>query len=186
MPYKIDNSWTLFLDRDGVVNERLPGDYVRSFKNFKFIDGTLEALAIFNHIFGRIIIVSNQQGIGKGLMTREEVESIHHDMIDSIQKSGGRIDKVYYSPFLHSEHHFTRKPSVGMGILAKRELKEISFRKSIMVGDSKSDMLFGRKLGMKTVYIGARDEIQTDYRIINYCFPNLHSFALYLTDSHSF
>lgn len=173
----IDKSWSLFLDRDGVINERLPDNYVRTLDQFKIIEGTLEAIAIFTKVFGKIFVVSNQQGIGKGLMTREQVDLIHFELERQVIEAGGKIDKFYVSPYLHTQRHFTRKPSVGMGIQAKREFKDISFRKSIMVGDSLSDMLFGKRLGMKTIYIGSTNEHRAFPINVDYCFNDLLSFA---------
>lgn len=173
----IDRNWTLFLDRDGVINQRIPDDYVKTVDQFKIIDGTLEALAIFNSIFGKIIIVSNQQGIGKGLMSAEELKVIHDHLIHEVNKAGGRIDKILVSPYLHSERHFTRKPSVGMGILAKKEFRDISFRKSVMVGDSISDLIFGKRLGMKTVFIGNPQKVRNRPELADYCYPDLLTFA---------
>lgn len=154
MNLKIDHTWSLFLDRDGVINQRLPDDYVKSCEQFRFIEGVLDAFKIFSEKFGRIIVVTNQQGIGKGLMTSSELEKIHGMLKKSVSEAGGRIDKIYYSPFLATANHFSRKPSVGMGLKARRDFNDISFRKSIMAGDSLSDLVFGKRLGMKTVYIG--------------------------------
>lgn len=177
MTLKIDKNWTLFLDRDGVINERQPGDYVKSIEQFKFTDGCLEALAMFARFFHPIIVVTNQQGVGKGLMSLEELENIHYYLISEVNKAGGRIDKIYISPYLQSERHFTRKPSVGMGIIARKEFRSISFRKSIMVGDSYSDMLFGKRLGMQTVFIGEHEKSREWDQLTNFCYPDLLSFA---------
>lgn len=179
----IDKSWTLFLDRDGVINERLPDDYVKNVDQLILIPGTLEAISIFSTLFGRIIIVSNQQGVGKGLMTMGDLEKIHRFLFDKIKLAGGRIDKIYVSPYLKSDNHFTRKPSVGMGILARKDFREISFRKSIMVGDSISDIRFGKRLGMQTVFIGDPKEGRIHHNLINYCFKDLITFARFLSQN---
>src|SRR5512146_1139382 len=97
---KIDKSWTLFLDRDGVINKRIPGGYVREWQHFEFLPGVKEAMKIFSGLFGHVIIVSNQQGIGKGIMTEKDLEEVHARMISEIERSGGRIDRIYHSPFL--------------------------------------------------------------------------------------
>lgn len=151
--HKIDKSWSLFLDRDGVINRRLPDDYVKTFPEFEFLPGTLDAIAIYTKIFTKIVIVTNQQGIGKGLMSIEQLEDIHKKMISDIENNNGKIDNVYYCPDLKGSSSFYRKPSIGMGLKAKKDFKEINFKKSIIIGDSVSDMKFGKKLGMKTVFI---------------------------------
>jgi histidinol-phosphate phosphatase family protein len=177
MNLKIDKSWTLFLDRDGVINKRLVDDYVKTLDQFQFVDGTLDAIRIFSKKIGTIIVVSNQQGIGKKLMTDTDLEKIHSYMLNSVEEAGGHIDKVYYSPYLASEKHFSRKPLVGMGLIAKRDFENISFRKSIMAGDSISDVLFGKRLGMKTVFIGDPKIARHNPHLIDFLFPDLITFA---------
>ncbi len=149
----IDKSWTLFLDRDGVINKKLENDYVKSWVDFEFLPGVLESIKNFKDIFGKIIIVTNQQGIGKGLYTHEELAIIHEKMTNEICLNGGRIDKIYYSPNLNAENSILRKPNIGMGLKAKEEFPEIDFKKSIIIGDSVSDMQFGKNLGMITFYV---------------------------------
>lgn len=173
----IDKSWTLFLDRDGVINTRLPGDYVKTPEQFLFIDGVPEAIRRFSEIFRHIIVVTNQQGIGKGQMTVNDLELVHKKMMNEIRNSGGRIDRIYFAPALKSENSPLRKPAVGMGLLAKKELKDISFKKSIIAGDSFSDMVFGRRLGMKTVFIGDATIARQNPAFVDYVYPDLLTFA---------
>ena len=177
MNLTIDKSWTLFLDRDGVINERLPDDYVKSWEQFHFIEGTLEAINTFSQLFGRIVVVSNQQGVGKGLMPASGLELIHKQMQQAVAEAGGKIDKVYYSPYLEAEKHITRKPAIGMGLKARQDFKEISFKKSIMAGDSFSDMLFGKRLGMNTVLIGERTLAREHPNLVDLVYPDLITFA---------
>lgn len=177
MHLKIDKKWSLFLDRDGVINERLPGDYVKSWEQFHFIEGTLNALKIFSDRFNRILVVTNQQGIGKKVMSADDLLYIHTKMQKAVSDTGGRIDKVYYSPFLDSARHHSRKPSVGMGLMAKHDFRDIIFRKSIMAGDSPGDMLFGKRLGMNTVLIGNPDFARRNPELVDFVFPDLITFA---------
>ena len=153
----IDNTWTLFLDRDGVINKKLDNDYVKHWIEFEFLEGSIEALKMLSPLVGRIVVVTNQQGIGKGLYRTEDLELIHKNMIYELAYGGGRIDKVYFSPYLNEENHPSRKPSTGMGLQAKNDFPEIDFLKSIIFGDSITDMQFGRTLGMKTVFISDKD-----------------------------
>lgn len=170
----IDKSWTLFLDRDGVINKKLENDYVKHWTEFEFLGGTLDALKVFDQMFGKIVVVTNQQGIGKRVYTTEDLELIHKNMIYELTYAGGRIDKVYFSPHLDSANHPTRKPGTGMGLQAKQDFPEIDFVKSIIVGDSMSDMEFGRALGMKTIFIC--DENKKDGRI-DFVFKSLLQLA---------
>jgi histidinol-phosphate phosphatase family protein len=176
----IDTTWTLFLDRDGVINKKLDNDYVKHSTEFEFIDGSLNALRILNPLFGTIVVVTNQQCIGKKIIFPEDLELIHQNMLYEVTYLKGRIDKIYYSPYLAAENHFTRKPEIGMALEAKKDFPDIDFSKSIMVGDSMSDMEFGRKAGMKTVYIS--NEPKTDDRI-DFNFKALIYFAHTLTQN---
>lgn len=156
MPY--DSTWTLFLDRDGVINRRLPGAYIDCIEDFDFSDGALESIASFTKVFGRIIIVTNQQGIGKGLMTTEQLNTVHQHMLSLIKESGGHIDAIYFCPELRSQEDNNRKPNPQMGFEAQKDFPAIDFKKSVMIGDSVSDMLFGIHLDMKTVFVETNPE----------------------------
>jgi D-glycero-D-manno-heptose 1,7-bisphosphate phosphatase len=151
--YNIDKSWTLFLDRDGVINVRLIDDYVKTPEEFRFSEGTLEALPILAKLFKNIIIVTNQRGISRELMTEEDLSSVHSAMIRDISRAGGRIDAVYHCPHNSSSGCTCRKPAIGMALKAKEDFPEIDFAKSIMVGDSRSDMSFGENAGMICVLV---------------------------------
>jgi D-glycero-D-manno-heptose 1,7-bisphosphate phosphatase len=143
---------TLFLDRDGVINKHRPNDYVKNWQEFEFLPEVHEALAILSSLFYRICIVTNQRGVGKGLMTEKSLINIHEKMTDEIIKRGGRIDKIYYCTDLSDENP-NRKPNIGMALQAKKDFPGINFDESVMIGDSKSDQLFGERLGMKTILI---------------------------------
>jgi histidinol-phosphate phosphatase family protein len=173
--------WSLFLDRDGVINKRIPDDYIRKQEEFEFLDGVLDALAIFNLLFKNIVVVTNQQGVGKGLMKPAELEQIHAFMVSRVAEANGRIDKVYYCPALKSENNFCRKPAVGMGLKARKDFPDIQFNKSFMVGDTESDLKFGKRLGMKTVFISENlVEIRKLHQLIDLSFPSLLHFSSYL------
>lgn len=161
MDYKgrIDKSWTLFLDRDGVINVRLIDDYVKNIGEFEFLPGVLDAFKIFAEKFGRIIIVTNQQGVGKGIMTMHDVDEVHTFMKQEIESRKGRIDAVYVCPQLKTDPNNFRKPSPKMAFMAQHDFPEIDFEKSIMIGDSGSDIEFGKNAGMFTILIG--DEFES-------------------------
>ena len=167
----------MFLDRDGVINKKLDNDYVKHWMEFEFMENVLPTFKKLNTIFGTIVVVTNQQGIGKGVYTKEDLEIIHKNMVYELKYFEGIIDKVYFSPYLASENHPTRKPNIGMALEAQKDFPAIDFKKSIIVGDSMSDMEFGRKAGMKTVYIHA--EKVTDDKI-DFQFSSLFEFILSL------
>jgi D-glycero-alpha-D-manno-heptose 1-phosphate guanylyltransferase len=179
-PFNIDKSWTLFLDRDGVINKKIENDYVRNPDQFEWLPGVKESLLKFSKLFGRIIIVSNQQGVGKGRMTKEDVELIHEQIIKTISSMDGQIDRIYYAPQLKEENSPMRKPGIGMALQAKKDFPEIDFSKSIMVGDSVSDMEFGKRAGMKTVFI-SHGKTVTEESFADNSYPDLKVFAEQLT-----
>ncbi|GDX53373.1 D-glycero-alpha-D-manno-heptose-1,7-bisphosphate 7-phosphatase [Bacteroidota bacterium] len=150
----IDKSWTLFLDRDGVINKKIDNDYIRNLKMFEWIEGSKDAILFLSNIFGKIIVVTNQQGIGKKIMTENDLKAIHVYMKTEIEKSGGRIDAIYFSPHLKEKNNPMRKPGTGMLLKAKQDYPEIDFKKSIMVGDSVSDMEMADRLRLSKVWVG--------------------------------
>lgn len=154
----IKDNWSVFIDRDGVINRRIIGDYVKRIEDFHFLDGSIDAIVGFQKHFKHIFIVTNQQGVGKGEMTEGDLHKIHNYMLDQITKAGGRVDAIYFCPALKDSGDKCRKPEIGMALQAKKEFPEIDFKKSIMIGDSLSDMAFGKNAGMQTIFIDAQDE----------------------------
>lgn len=148
----IDKTWTLFLDRDGVINEDKVGSYIFNRHEFFFLEGVQEAIKTFSDVFGVIVIVTNQRGVGKGLMTVDDLHDIHAYMREGLTALGGRIDKVYFAPDI-KDGGPNRKPLPGMAHQAKTDYPQINFEKSVMVGNKLSDMEFGRNIGAKTVFI---------------------------------
>jgi D-glycero-D-manno-heptose 1,7-bisphosphate phosphatase len=148
----VDKTWTLFLDRDGVINHEKEMDYVLNYHEFRFYDRVFDAIRLFNQVFARIIIVTNQRGVEKQLMTEEDLIHLHKQMMAAIEENGGKIDAIFYCTSLTNEHP-NRKPNPGMAFLAKESFPEIELPKSIMVGNNLSDMLFGRNAGMHTVFV---------------------------------
>jgi histidinol-phosphate phosphatase family protein len=155
---KADKTWTLFLDRDGVINLHFPKDYVKDWNEFFFLEGAIDAIVRLSHVFGRIIVVTNQQGVAKGKMTEEMLRVIHINMLSEIEAAGGRIDSIYAATVLaDNDPEGIRKPRIGMALQAQRDFPEIDFAKSIIVGDSLSDMQFGRNAGMYTILVSDKE-----------------------------
>jgi histidinol-phosphate phosphatase family protein len=148
---EIDNSWTLFLDRDGVINVEKKNEYVLHWDEFVFMPGVKEAMHILNPLFDVIVIVTNQKCIGKKLLTIEGLQHIHQQMLTDIESAGGRIDKIYFCPNLEDQSP-NRKPNHGMALQAKQDFPQIDFSKSIMVGNKLSDMQFARNAGIPSVF----------------------------------
>jgi D-glycero-D-manno-heptose 1,7-bisphosphate phosphatase len=148
----IDSSWTLFLDRDGVINTEIKDGYVLEWDTFRFADGVLEALPVLAAKFGHIVIVTNQRCIGRGLLSTEGLNTIHRHMLEAIKEKGGRIDKIYFCPDVNNDS-LCRKPQNGMAMQAKTDFPNINFSRSVIVGNTLSDMKFGKNLGMTSVFI---------------------------------
>ena len=174
----IDKSWTLFLDRDGVINDEKHEDYIHKWEEFKFYDGVKDALKIFSEKFGKIFIVTNQRGVAKGLTKLEDLELIHKNMVQEFKDAGGRIDKIYYSVDFETESP-NRKPNPGMGLQAQKDFPEINFSKSIMIGNTLSDMKFGRNLnmGINIFLPTTRKEVELTHPDIDLVYNDLISVA---------
>lgn len=175
---KLDSNWTIFLDRDGVINKKIENDYVKTWDDFSFMNKALLAIATLSKRFTKILVVTNQRGVGKGLMSEEELITIHKEMCKDIKEESGRIDKIYYCTDI-SESSECRKPNIGMALQAKKDFPEINFTKSIIIGDSISDMLFGNNLGMTCFFIGEQIPLKGG-EIIDLRFDSLNDCACYL------
>ena len=174
---KINNNWTLFLDRDGVINHEKHKDYIHNWAEFVFYEGVKEAIAVFAKKFKRIIVVTNQRGIGKGVTRIQDIQLIHQNMIAEIKEAGGRIDALYFCPD-PTDDSPNRKPNPGMGLQALSRFPEIDPNRSIMVGNTLSDMQFGRNLGLKTIFLPTtRPEVDIYDEHIDAVYGSLFAFA---------
>lgn len=148
----IDDTDTLFLDRDGVINVLRPADYVKCWEEFQFCDGILQELAEWSKHYRHILIVTNQRGVGKGLMTEQDLEDVHSRMVSEIEKAGGRIDRIYVCTAVDNTDPM-RKPSPGMAQQALHDFPDIDLRHSLMIGDMPSDAEFARNAGIRYTLI---------------------------------
>jgi D-glycero-D-manno-heptose 1,7-bisphosphate phosphatase len=151
---------TVFLDRDGVLNEKMPeGSYVRSWAEFRLLPGVAESIARLNQAGVRVVVVSNQRGISLGLYSVADVQSIHAQLQQGLRAQGAHVDAFYFCP--HGKEECTcRKPLPGMFESALAEFPGIAAATSAMVGDSFSDIEFGRRLGLLTVFVESGSERQ--------------------------
>lgn len=150
----IEKGRTLFLDRDGVVNVLLVNDYVKCLEELTFRADFLSAIPYINQLFTRVIVVTNQQGIAKGICTREQVDAVHRYMLHYLYDKGLTIDRLYLCPHLAGSGCDCRKPAIGMAKQAQVDFPDIDFHHSLMVGDSLSDMQFGSRCEMETLFLG--------------------------------
>lgn len=175
---------TLFLDRDGVVNEQIVGGYVESVDQFVFKDLFFDAMKLLRPCFKHIILVTNQQGIGKKICTQAQVDAVHSFMQMRLLSQHTPMDAIYCCPHLASDHCDCRKPNIGMALQARNDFPDIDFSDSVMVGDSLSDMQFAFNAGIQPVHVGAirHPEFDEILSLTKYHFDSLYDFAHYLVN----
>lgn len=142
---------TIFLDRDGVINENR-SDYVKSWSEYHFLPGAREAIAKLTQAGHRIVVCTNQAGIARGSISLATVEDIHQRMLAGIAEMGGYIEKVYYCPHSKDECCSCRKPRPGLLLRARDELG-LDMRDAVFVGDSITDIRAGLAAGIRTVLV---------------------------------
>lgn len=150
----------VFLDRDGVLNRKLPeGAYVSDWAQFQWLPGAVEAIARMNRAGLTVIVVSNQRGIALGRLSVEQLELIHCRMRNHLARQGARLDAIYYCPHDQGECN-CRKPDIGLFEQARKDFPEVNADNSVVIGDSLSDIQAGRKLGMRTIFIEGEPDRQ--------------------------
>lgn len=137
----------LFLDRDGVIIEN-QANYVRSWADVAFYPQALSALARIRFCPYKIIIVTNQSAVGRGLMTLETAVSLNQRIIEVVRKFHGRIDDAYICPDAPQSQSTCRKPKPGM-LLKAAEEHNLDLSQSIMIGDALTDVKAGRAAGVR-------------------------------------
>ena len=145
----------LILDRDGVINHIKANGYIKSPSDFSFREDFLTHIKQLSDIYERIFMVSNQKGVGKGLVSMEELRTVHAKMVDVITRQGGRIDNIYVGTN-SSNDAYENKPNTGMADLIKEDYPDVDFSKTVVVGDSASDYLFADNIMSKFVYARTR------------------------------
>jgi len=169
--------WCLFLDRDGVINTRIMDGYVRDWTEFDFLPGVLTALGILARWAPHIVVVTNQQGVGKGIMSAADLADIHDRMQRAVAEAGGRIDAIQSCPHLAGDGCACRKPNTGMAEEYLTAHPEIEPSLSVMIGDTDSDIEMGRRLAAVT---GGCITVRIDRALdplADLTFPDLAGFA---------
>jgi D-glycero-D-manno-heptose 1,7-bisphosphate phosphatase len=148
-----------FLDRDGVINRKAPtpDQYVTRWEEMQILPGAVEGIALLNRAGFRVIIVTNQRCISKGLITGEELKLLHKRLCENLKSAGATIDAIYYCPHGLNPPCACRKPQPGMLLAAARE-HDIDLAESWMIGDSNKDVEAGRNAGCMTAQLLGEDE----------------------------
>ena len=141
----------VFLDRDGVITQNRE-NYVRSWKDVEFLPSSLEALKLLSQTSYKIIIITNQSAIGRGIITMEQVEAINQRIIEEITDTGGRVDGLFICPHAPDDHCICRKPLPGL-ILQAADALSIDLPSSAMIGDALTDIQAGLAAGIKTLIL---------------------------------
>ncbi|MCL5026078.1 MAG: D-glycero-beta-D-manno-heptose 1,7-bisphosphate 7-phosphatase [Chloroflexi bacterium] len=129
---------TIFLDRDGVIN-RNRDDYVKSWEEFEFLPGAVDALQRLAELRCKVVVITNQSIVNRGIASREAVEDINRRMLQEVAIRGGRIDAVLYCPHRPDEGCRCRKPKPGLLYKARDELN-VDLSAALLVGDRISDL----------------------------------------------
>jgi D-glycero-D-manno-heptose 1,7-bisphosphate phosphatase len=143
----------IFLDRDGVLNRKVPeGAYVSTWEQFEWLPGAVEAVARMTRAGCTVLVVTNQRGIALGVLTVAQLELIHDKMRAGLERQGARVDGIYYCPHDHGECN-CRKPDIGLFEQAQQQFPQANAQNSVVIGDSLSDIQAGKRLGMRTIFI---------------------------------
>jgi len=147
----------VFLDRDGTINERV--EYLSDPEEFKLLPKVAEAVKLLNKTDFKVIVVTNQAGVGRGYFTEEKLEEIHQEMKRQLRKEKVYIDAIYYCPHHPTEgigkyrrNCWYRKPNPGMLEKAARDFN-LDLARCYMIGDSMSDLEAGSRVNCKTILV---------------------------------
>lgn len=149
----------IFLDRDGVINKKPPkADYVKKWEEFEFLPNAIEAIKLLNKNDYKIYLITNQPGIGRGLMTKKNLNLIHRNMRAILKKHGAKINGIYYCPHDWDDNCICRKPKPGLLIKASQD-HLFDLTKVIFIGDDKRDKEAGETAGCKTILVNAKKNL---------------------------
>jgi D-glycero-D-manno-heptose 1,7-bisphosphate phosphatase len=147
------DSATIFLDRDGVINRNRPqGDYVKSWEEFQFLPGACRAIAWLTMAGFRLLVVTNQACVGKGIVSWAMLQEIHARMAQEIARAGGRIEAVLCCPHLADAGCDCRKPAPGL-LRYAQEKYGVDLKQAILVGDSVKDVQAATAVGMPAIMV---------------------------------
>lgn len=175
----------IFLDRDGVISIFTPNDFIKSWEEFEFVPEAIEGVKILTDMGYKVVIISNQSGVGKGVFSKEALEEITENMKKVLRENGTDIFKVYYCTHSEDENCNCRKPKPGLFYQAKEEIGNIDFSKTFFIGDSERDIIAGKTVGTKTILVlsgqtKTKEETEKWKIKPDYIFKNLKEAALFI------
>ncbi len=142
----------VFLDRDGVVNQKpAQHEYVRNWSEFRFLPNIVDWIRLFKALDYLVIVISNQRGVARGIMTAEDVEAIHRNMTAELARQGAALDAIYYCPHENDACN-CRKPLPGL-VIEAQEKWDIDLADSLLIGDSDSDEQLAENCGLRFVRV---------------------------------
>lgn len=149
----------VFLDRDGVINKcAKEHEYIREWDKFIFLPKVETAIKILNSHGYHCILITNQRGVGRGIMTMEQVNQIHNNMKQYLSSHSGKIKDIFICP--HNEPCDCRKPNIGLFLQAEKKY-DFDKKKVYMIGDQQTDIIAGKRYGIHTIFISkTRQELQ--------------------------
>lgn len=157
-PYLPNKKIAIFLDRDGVINEKMPeGDYVKNVEEFKFLPGAIEGMKLLAANGFPLFLITNQRGISKGVMTEKDLEGIHGYMQKEFLRHGIVFKGIYFCPHDHNQCN-CRKPLPGMLLQAAKE-HDINLLSAVMIGDDKKDMELAHNAGCEGVLVDEKNSL---------------------------
>ncbi len=160
----------IFFDRDGIVNVRKIGGYITNANEFEFRNDFIRLFKFLSNSDYLLILITNQQGIGKGLMSEDDLTLIHNYMQRNLLlKTRRQFDDIFFCPDLAETGSQRRKPKPGM-ILEAIDKWEIDVHNSWMIGDAPSDIEAGNKAGVKTIFIAPDGDNMPE---ADYCLTSL-------------
>jgi D-glycero-D-manno-heptose 1,7-bisphosphate phosphatase len=172
------------LDRDGVIN--IDKGYIRSPLDFEPIPGSIEAIANLKQAGYKIVIITNQGGIDKGIIKKEDVDTVNERMLEFLGQAGcARIEGIYYSSSSNKKDYYA-KPNIGMFKRAEAELKNIKFSKGYYVGDQMSDLKAAIKVGAKPVLVRTGFGKTTEQELEKFTYRNIKSKTMIFDDLQTF
>ena len=144
---------TVLLDRDGVINKDV--GHLDSFKKIKFLKGVFQAFKFLKKKNIKVIVITNQSVVGRGIISSEKLKSIHKYINNRLKKKGGEIEKFYFCPFhpvygkgYYKRKSLDRKPNPGMILKAKKKYN-LDYKNCFMIGDNLTDQLAAKRANIK-------------------------------------